>query len=100
MKLNLQEGTPWLQSILGHPAGGNVPDSAIRARIVQTPFVTRLIDYSSTYTPGDRNFTVSCKLFTAFGQVTQAPAGALISPSGALVMPLAVRHPLRLELAR
>lgn len=93
--LNLQEGVPYLQQILGHPPGANVPDSAIRARILGTPYVTRLTDWASTYDPNNRNFTVSCKLFTAFGVVSEAPAGALISPTGALVLPLTVQ-PLQL----
>lgn len=91
--LNLAEGTPWLQQILAHPPGGNVPDSAIRARILGTPFVTGLTDYASFYDPTTRSFTVSAKVTTAFGAVTSAPPGAAISPSGALVINL--RAPAR-----
>ena len=101
--LNLRSGTPWLphilprvlanpdaaptERILSHPPT-SVPDAAIRQRILTTAFVTDMTDYSSTYEPTNRFFTVSCKLYTAFGEVRIAPEGALISPSGVLVMPL------------
>lgn len=86
--LNLSEGMPWMQQILGHPPGGGIPDSAIRARILGTPFVRQLYDYASTYNSTARSFTVSAKVITQFGQITEAPAGAFIAPSGALVLPL------------
>lgn len=85
--LNLQEGTPWMQQILGHRYS-NVPDGALRSRILSTPYVTRMEDYASNFDPASRHFSVSCKLFTAFGQVTQAPTGTTITSTGALVMPL------------
>ena len=101
--LDLKSGTPWLphilprilanpdaapvERILSHPPT-SVPDSAIRNRILTTPFVTDMTDYSSTYEATDRFFTVSCKLYTAFGEVTVAPEGALINTQGQLVMPL------------
>jgi hypothetical protein len=90
--LNLQEGVPYLQQILGHAPSANVPDSAIRATILGTPFVRSISDYTSSWLSTARNFTVSCKVMTAFGPITRAPIGALISPSGALVLPLSA-HP-------
>ena len=83
--LNLSDGMPWLQQVLGQPPHAGA-DAAIRARIATTPYVTRLYDYASYYDSGQRTFTVSCKVITAFGQVITAPPGAEISPSGALVM--------------
>jgi hypothetical protein len=73
--LNLRSGTPWMQEILAHAPSG-VPDSVIRARILGTPFVTSMVDYLSYYEPTTRMFEVSCKLYTAFGEVTEAPSGA------------------------
>jgi hypothetical protein len=87
--LDLSEGTPWLQQVLGKPRQpGSSPDTAIRARILGTPYVTRMTNYASAFNPTNRSWTVSCVVFTAFGPVTTAPAGATISPSGALVMQL------------
>lgn len=83
--LDITEGTPWMQQILAHPPDTHA-DAAIRARIVGTPFVVRLYDYASFYDPTMRTFTISCKVITAFGEVTTAPPGTVASPSGALVM--------------
>ena len=74
-----------MQQVLGKPRQPGLPDAAIRARILSTPFVTRLYDYASGYNATARSLTISCKIITAFGQVTQAPPGTTISPSGALV---------------
>ena len=73
------------QQILAHPPDTHA-DAAIRARIVGTPFVVRLYDYASFYDPTMRTFTISCKVITAFGEVTTAPPGMVATPSGALVM--------------
>jgi hypothetical protein len=93
--LNLQEGTPWMQQVLGHPYGGQVPDSAIRQRITTTPYVTSIANYVSTFDRTSRFFSVSCEVYTSFGQVLEAPTGALISPSGSLVIPMRVNSPLQ-----
>jgi len=90
--LALNIGIPYLQQILGHSPSANIPDSAIHGTIANTPFVRHITDYSSTFSSTARNFTVSCKVETAFGPVTQAPSGALVSPDGLLVIPLAL-HP-------
>jgi len=86
--LNRLEGTPYMQEILGHPYRTGIPDSAIRGRILGTPFVTYIEDYASSWNPTNRVFAVSCRVYTQFGVVTHAPAGAIMSPSGALVIPL------------
>jgi hypothetical protein len=85
--LDLSAGTPWMQQVLGKPRQpGSSPDAAIRSRILGTPYVTRITNYASNFNSTNRSWTVSCRVFTAFGSVTTAPAGASISPSGALVM--------------
>jgi len=90
--LELSAGVPYLQQILGHQPSANIPDSAIRNTIQNTPFVRHVTDYSSTFINTSRTFSVSCKVTTSFGPVTRAPPGALISPSRNLVIPLAL-HP-------
>ena len=69
-----------------------VQTCALPISITNTPFVTSITDYASTWNPTSRQFSVSCKVFTAFGQVTTAPIGSLISPSGALVIPMHLRN--------
>jgi len=83
--LDTSDGTPWMQQILGHQPN-SAADAAIRARIHGTPHVTRLYDYASYYDPTARSFTISCKIDTAFGMVNEAPPGAVMTPSGAIVM--------------
>jgi hypothetical protein len=87
--LDRSSGTPWLQRVLGEHNLGTA-DMAIRARIVSTPYVTQVEDYASAYNSTDRSFIVSCKVTTAFGPITEAPPGSLLSPRGALVMRLGV----------
>jgi hypothetical protein len=65
--LDLSDGTPWLQQILGKPVAPGSPDAAIRERITGTPYVTRLIDYASSWNPTTRGFTVGAKVDTRFG---------------------------------
>jgi hypothetical protein len=68
--LDLTEGTPWYQQILGKPRGPADYDTALRSRIAGTPYVARLIDYASSYNPTLRTLTVGCTVNTAFGPVT------------------------------
>lgn len=86
--LDLSIGTPWLQQILGKPRGPGSPDAAIRQRILTTPYVTNLTDYASNYNPTNRSWVVSCKVFTAFGQVTNPQPGISVTPSGSIVFRL------------
>lgn len=88
--LNTNDGMPWFQEVLGHPYRSGIPDAAIRQRIIGTPYTTQLLDYRSNYSSANRILTVSAKVFTAFGQVTRAPVGALMTPSGDLVIPLPI----------
>jgi hypothetical protein len=81
--LDLTQGTPWLQQILGKPrAPGSSPDAAIRTRILGTPYVTRLSNYSSSFNSTNRSWTVSGVVDTAFGPTAFATAVAV--PGAAL----------------
>jgi hypothetical protein len=84
--LDLLDGTPWMQQILGKPRQPGLPDAAIRARILGTAYVTQITDYASVFESTARSLTISAKVFTAFGPVTVPPPGTAIAPSGALVM--------------
>lgn len=95
--LALNLGVPYLQQILGHTPSANIPDGAIRSTIANTPFVRLVTDYASSFNSTSRHFTVSCKVQTAFGPVTQAPPGALISPDNHLVIPLSVHPSVQIE---
>jgi hypothetical protein len=64
--LDTNDGTPWYQQVLGKPIGGD-PTSAIRNRILGTPYLKRLIDFAAYYDSGNRVFTVGAKIDTVFG---------------------------------
>jgi hypothetical protein len=63
--LNLSEGTPWFQNILGK-SSESIRDAAIQNRIANTPFVTGILSYASQVLL--RNLTITATLATAFGQ--------------------------------
>lgn len=65
--LDLDEGLPVEENILGKYTG-NRRDPAIRARILGTPGVYRIDNYSSQFDSNLRSFTVSAKLTTIYSQ--------------------------------
>lgn len=67
--LNLQDGTPWFQQIIGK-FPQPLSDAAIRRVILETPYVLSLSNYASHVDPRTRALTVSCDVQTAFGQTT------------------------------
>jgi hypothetical protein len=62
--LNINEGTNWM-NVVGVVGAYNVRDTVIRARILQTPYVTSLYDWKSEI--WNRKYTASGKVVTAFG---------------------------------
>jgi hypothetical protein len=62
--LNLNEGTNWT-NIVGVVGAYNVRDTVVRARILQTPYVTSLYDWKSEI--WNRKYSASGKVVTAFG---------------------------------
>lgn len=91
--LDLAEGTPWMQQILGKPRGPGSPDAAIRSRILGTLYVTNLYDYGSAYDPASRSWAVGCVLDTWFG--TTPFAAQLIPPASPAAVPVpGMRSPI------
>lgn len=62
--LNIKEGTEW-ENVVGTVGAYNVRDTIIRARILQTPYVTSLYDWKSEI--WNRKYSASGKVVTAFG---------------------------------
>ena len=64
--LDNTEGTPWLTEVLGT---GTKPlyDMAIRSRVLQTPGVTGITNYSSSLDPKSRNLSVNMTINTQYG---------------------------------
>ena len=62
--MNTDDGTPYYQDILGHNTNY---DLQIKSRILGTPNVLEILDYSSSVV--NRNLSVNCKINTAYGVV-------------------------------
>lgn len=70
--LDSQEGTDYSNGVLGFGTQGS-RDAVIKQRILETPGVTQLLEYSSGV--DNRVFSVYCKVDTAYS----APASATIT---------------------
>lgn len=68
--IDITDGTPWLQDILGKRQQGRNPDAAIKQRILGTPGVNSLTAYASTYDGSTRKLAVSATLDTIYGTAT------------------------------
>ena len=66
--LALSEGTPWKTAILGKFTG-STRDAAVRARILGTPGITGIVNYSSSLSRDTRLWSVSATLNTAYGAI-------------------------------
>jgi hypothetical protein len=67
--LDKTDGTPWAAKVLGPRANSN-PDAAIKQRILGTPGVVAILEYSSNFNGGDRSFAVSVSVQTEFGNAS------------------------------
>ena len=65
--LDLTEGTPWMQGVLGVGTKG-VYDLVIQQRILATQGVTGIVNYSSLLTGSNRKLSVTVQVQTQYGQ--------------------------------
>ena len=66
--LDTDEGTPYEQSILGHGTQGT-QDMAVKERILSTPGVTQITQYSSSVS-GQRKMTVTATVEMLYGHAS------------------------------
>lgn len=66
--LDVTEGTPYLQKVMGYNTVSR--DQVIKQRILQTQGVTSIVDYNSTLDPRTRAFSVTATIDTIYGQTT------------------------------
>lgn len=64
--LNIEDGTPYLQGILGKYSETEANDT-IQDRVIDTVGVTTLEDYQSIKNPEDRNLSVQFSINTIYG---------------------------------
>lgn len=67
--LDLNDGTPWIQSVLGKQRA-DVYNLAIRQRILDTRGVVSITDFSTTVDTDSRRVTFTATIETLYGQTT------------------------------
>ena len=67
--VNTEEGTPYSTEILGTGTIGKY-DFAIQDRIINTPGVTKLVDYYSYLNTETRQANIFCTVDTIYGAIT------------------------------
>lgn len=67
--LDSQEGTPWAQSVLGRHDPG-LRDMAIRQRILETPGVTAISAFDTTFNSTTRRVRFTATVETRYGETT------------------------------
>lgn len=67
--LDITEGTPYIQGILGKQPQNTV-DDILRSRILDTQGVSSIISYQSIIDPVERTLSVSGSLDTIYGTTT------------------------------
>jgi hypothetical protein len=69
--LNQADGTPWSTDVLGKYTE-QTRDAVVRARILGTPGVTGIVNYSSSLDRFSRKWNVDLTVNTLYGQATIA----------------------------
>lgn len=67
--LDTSEGTAWRARVLGERTA-STRDPEVKARILGTPGVRTIIEYTSTLDPITRAFSVAVRLDTVYGAAT------------------------------
>lgn len=65
--LNIEDGTPWIQSILGKSTAA---DAVIRARILDTPGVKEITGFESISDPDERSYRFTVRISTIYGDTS------------------------------
>jgi len=65
--IDLEDGTPYSQEILGKRQRGGSPDGAIKRRILQTEGVREILSYSSNFDGNTRRLKIDATIATIYG---------------------------------
>jgi len=74
---NIQDGTPWFQSILGKEGTLSSKDASIKKRIFETPGVVEIISFSSNYDLALRIYDIQSQVITTYGLVDFSVNGTI-----------------------
>lgn len=69
--LDTSDGTPWRTEVLGKYTRETY-DAVIRSRILGTPGVTEILDYSSSFDGSSRSLSIKATINTQYGQAPVA----------------------------
>jgi hypothetical protein len=64
--LDVTEGTPYVQGILGKHTQSTI-DQLIKKRILETKGVLNIVSYSGIYNGENRNYTINATITTIYG---------------------------------
>lgn len=67
---DISDGTPWFEQILGKGVSMDAREAALRNRIVRTPGVVRLTQFSTDFDVNTRKYTVTAGVLTTYGLAT------------------------------
>jgi len=66
---DVNDGTPWYQTIFVKSGTLSSKDTAIKRRILQTPGVVNILDYKTDYDINTREYSVTAQILTDFGEM-------------------------------
>lgn len=67
---NVNDGTPWWESILGKGGTLSSKEAIIKNRIVRTEGVVRLVEFNTSFDINTRAYTVTAGILTQYGTTT------------------------------
>jgi len=81
--LDINDGMNWRTGVLGNRTA-STRDTLVRARILDTPGVNSILQYSSTFNPNTRRFSVQVRIDTIFGAIPPTTTSVIGKPSPTL----------------
>ena len=76
---NINEGTPWFQSILIKGGTLSSKDAQIKRIIQRTDGVIQITSYNAEYDVNTRQYSITASVLTKFGQIDLTDIGAAIN---------------------
>lgn len=74
---DINDGTPWFQTILKKSGTLSSKDAVLRRRIQRTPGVRTILSFSSGYDIDSREYSVSAVVLTVHGELPISTSGGL-----------------------
>ncbi|MGO3890074.1 MAG: hypothetical protein ACTJHW_03765 [Paenalcaligenes sp.] len=65
---DVDDGTPWFQSVLGKFENINAVEALLRNRIARSPGVVRLLSFDMQFDLDDRSLSIQAQVLTEYGE--------------------------------